>query len=112
MKRLAILGGVSAGLLVILFLSTDPQRVPSLLLIVPFVLFAILLFSIIRLVLYLFGLSSVRSRQIAVIGSIIPMLLLGLQSIGQLTVRDAGTIALLTGLSYFYISRLTNRKAV
>jgi hypothetical protein len=111
MKRLAVISGVSVGLLGILFLTTDPQHVPSFLLIIPFILLAILLFGIIRLVLYFFTVSNTKSRQIAVIGSAIPTLLLGLQSIGQLTVRDAGTIALLTGLSYFYISRLAKQKA-
>lgn len=112
MKRLAIAIGVSAGLFVVLLLATDPRRLPSFMLIVPFVLSAILLFSIIRLVLHLFGLLGTQSKQVAVLGSAIPTLLLVLQSVGQLTIRDAGIVVLLTSLSYFYISRLINHKAV
>lgn len=107
MKRLVITGCAAALLLIGLVFLTDPQDVPSLLLILPFVLISILLFTCIRVILYFFGVAASKSRHIALVAALVPVLIMGLQSIGQLTIRDVAVIGAITALSYFYVLRLS-----
>lgn len=111
MKRLGVVICSSLCGLGLLFFATNPHQVPALLLAVPFALVSILLFSVIKLTLYFFALPNNKERRIALLGALTPTLLMGLRSAGQLTVRDFLTIALLVGLSYFYITRLTRPRA-
>lgn len=107
MKRtLHIAGGCLLALL-ILFFGIDPNKMPSFLLVLPFVLLFALLLAGIMFVLEKRGVGSKKSMKIAVLCASLPILLLVLQSIGQLTLRDVFTVVLLFVLSYFYILRAT-----
>jgi len=107
MKRnLYITGGCFLALL-ILFFGIDPNKVPSFLLVLPFILLFTVLLAGIYYVLQKRQMDSKKSLKLAALCSSLPILLLVLQSIGQLTVRDVLTVALLFALSYFYIVRAT-----
>jgi hypothetical protein len=92
--------------LVVLFLTTDPAHLASPFLIVPFFLiFSLLAFALLAL-LRLTDIYAPKRRAIVLVGATIPTLLLVLQSIGQLTIRDVLTLGAIIALSYVYISRL------
>jgi preprotein translocase subunit YajC len=107
MKRKLIIAAGSLAALLVLFMSTDPAKVPSFLLIVPFILLFVSLMFIISSFLQYKGYTKNRSLQVAALSTAAPVLLLVLQSIGQLTIRDILTVAILFALSYFYMSRST-----
>lgn len=100
---------------IVFLLTTNPKNIASILLIVPFVFF---FFSIFFAVLLLFeGFNNdagkknifrkrvMRPRLVAVLTAGFPILLLILQSIGQLTVRDTITACVIFLLAYFYIAK-------
>jgi hypothetical protein len=105
MKLTAKLAVASSLMLLLLAILTDPQRLPSVLLVVPFVLIFIILSAGISYVFGVYGLFKRRRARIGLVGATIPVLLLVLQSLGQLTVRDALAIFILFGVAYFYVSR-------
>jgi hypothetical protein len=76
-------------------------------LILPFILIFIGLLTVFAHVLQKRGMSPSRSWRVGALGAGIPLVLLILQSIGQLTLRDVLTIAALFSLAYFYVSRTT-----
>jgi hypothetical protein len=104
-----VLMGVVAGCLVF-FTLTSPKAVPSVMLFAGFIVLATLLASIIKLFLIITGLERrlpvVYRRGILIGGTALPVLLLMLQSIGQLTIRDVLTLGILFLLSVFYASRI------
>ena len=105
-KKLSLAIGVCAGLLFILFLAVDPNQVPSSFLILPFALFFLTILFAILLVMYSYSVTSgKKALKIASVGASAPTLLLVLQSIGQLTVRDFLVILILFVISYFYVSK-------
>lgn len=104
MKPLKIIS-VASLILLLIFLFTDPRSLPSIALIVPFLLLFIVLSLIIAFVAGKSGLSPNKRLRIGLIGSGIPVLLLVLQSLGQLTFRDTLAIFALFGIAYFYIAR-------
>jgi hypothetical protein len=89
---------------------TTPKSVPSVMLIVGFLMLAALIYSFLKLVFIISGLNarmpSVYSRGIMLAGTLIPVLLLMLQSIGQLTVRDVLTLSGLFIIGIFYVGRV------
>jgi hypothetical protein len=98
-----------AALLLFMTLS-HPQHLPVFLLIVPFVLLFWALISLWGLVVPFLrrlvgkrGYSGSRRLRFTVCGSLV--LLIILQSLGQLTVRDVGTIAAIAVIGYLYIGR-------
>jgi hypothetical protein len=91
--------------LLILFFGIDPNKVPSFVLILPFILLFTLLLTGISYVLEKQGMGNKKSLKIAGLCASLPILLLVLQSIGQLTIRDVLTVGLLFVISYFYIAR-------
>lgn len=107
MKKKALLLLLSVLTLIVVFTATSPTDAPALLLVVPFVaLFALLFVGL----LFLFehkGWPPARRFRGAVVGAGVPVVLLVLQSIGQLTVRDIFTIAAIFVILYFYLSRLS-----
>jgi hypothetical protein len=107
MKRQWITIGVCVVILLILFLATNPNSILPIFLIAPFILLFAILFLLILFVSKMMNLPQSRRIRIAVIGTSIPVLLLILQSIDQLTIRDVLTAASLFLISYFYISRST-----
>lgn len=107
MKKALITSGTCFALLLILFIGTDPNKVPSFILVLPFILLFALLFLLISLFLQEKGVSRAKSVRIGMLFAAIPLILLVLQSIGQLTIKDVLTIAALFAVSYFYISRVS-----
>lgn len=104
MKRQLLAIGACVVLLSILFLATDPNSLPSFFLIVPFIIIFIILYIALWLAIRNF-VSRAKAIKVAALCASVPLLLLILQSIGQLTFRDVFTIVALFALAYFYISK-------
>jgi hypothetical protein len=113
-KRRIVRIGLLVAALALLLALANPQAVPSVLLIVPFVLlFFVIFLSVLQVVGFLrshdddkiAGFSLRRPWVVAALVAGIPVLMLILQSIGQLTVRDVVTILVLFSVAYFYIAR-------
>ncbi len=102
-----LFSGIIASLL--FFCLTSPQTVPSILLIAGFIMLMVFIFCTLRLVLLGTGvhirLSASKSRAFLITGTILPAILLMMQSIGQLTIRDVLTLSGLFLIGIFYISR-------
>jgi hypothetical protein len=107
MKKTLIISGVCLLTVVVLFMATDPNKVPSFVLVIPFLLLFAFLWSLTSLLLQKRGLSTRRSLKIGMLCAAIPIVLLVLQSIGQLTLKDVLTISALFFVSYFYMTRLS-----
>lgn len=105
MKRDLYLVGGSFLLLLALFLGLDPNKLPSFLLILPFILIFGFLFALVAFLLQKYGMGRAKSLRVGLLCASIPTLLLVLQSIGQLTVRDVLTLAVLFILAFFYITK-------
>lgn len=108
MKKPLIIACLGMIVLSILFFAINPAGVPAFILVLPFILLFIILMS---LFLYIFelkkGIETKKSIKLAALCASLPILLLVLQSIGQLTIRDTTTVSILFLLSYFYIARST-----
>lgn len=103
-KKLIRIIAIAAGLL-ILFVTTDPQKLPSFVLILPFVAFFVLIFFATKwLASHRTPIQS-RATRLAILCASLPTLLIVLMSLGQLTVKDVATTVILLVLSYFYIAR-------
>jgi hypothetical protein len=105
---LASLGFAICGV-VYLFIS-NPQKLPPILLIPPFLLFYAALFLAIVCIATLVGKSTRlaigrKSFLLSLIFAAYPVMLLLLQSIGQLSSRDVVTLTLLLIISTFYVTR-------
>ena len=107
MKKTVKLIILSLGILLALMVTTQPTKLPSAMLIVPFLLMYVAL-SLVLALLLAWRSRALTSKHVrkGLLGAALPMLLLVLQSLGQLTVRDVMIIFLLFGVGYFYISRL------
>lgn len=91
-------------------LTTNPQKLSPILLIVPFVLFFLALFLAVVLVSSVMAKTAQpalkrKSFLFSVIFALYPVMLLLLQSIGQLSLRDVVTLSLLLAISGLYIAR-------
>lgn len=105
MSRHLLIAGSSLVLLLVLLFTTDPSRVPSIILFLPFLL---LFGGLMTVILYLLGLKGLTGRKAMKVAGLcagVPLSLLVLQSIGQLTLRDVLVITALFVVSYFYILR-------
>jgi uncharacterized membrane protein len=92
------------------FSLTNPRNVPSVILICAFLLLGVLLYAVVRTAVGLTGRGqSRRLRYISIGVSGVITLLLLLNTIGQLTVRDVITLIVFLGLLYFYIVRVAQR---
>lgn len=103
-QKLYIAVGCLVALALLCF-SIDPNKVPSFVLVLPFILLFTFLLSTISYFLERQGVGGKKNLKIAALCASLPILLLVLQSIGQLTLRDVLTAALLFVISYFYVSR-------
>lgn len=103
-KNIMKLTGV-VFVLFILFLTTDPQKLPSVMLILPFIVFFLFIFFVAKWVLVHRIANAGKATRVAVLSAALPTLLFVLLSLGQLTIKDVATTAVLFVLSYFYISR-------
>jgi hypothetical protein len=109
--------GLKAGLPLLIFMGfmllTDPQKLPPVLLIVPFGLVFIAVMALVLGVIEalrqesgkVLGQAMHRPRLLAALLAAFPTLLLVLQSIGQLSVWDIATATALLVLAYIYVSR-------
>ena len=97
------------GVLFILFLLmfTDPKKMPLVILVMPFLLLFITIYSGTKLLLSQTRLkvNSRRQTMVASASAALPVLLLLFQSIHQLTLRDVLVAVSLVVLVVFYISR-------
>lgn len=87
---------------------TDPKSISSPMLFVGFILLCLSVYSVAQLGVWAFaraGLKAGRRQRRAVVGmSAIVMMVLALQSIGQLTFRDVAVIAIFAVLGYLYVT--------
>ena len=92
----------------IFLLSTNPERLNLIFLIVPYILLFVTLFSIAHMLLRIFAkeISKVKRRTMSAIFGFLPTLLLLLSSIGQLTVRDTALVLGLLTVVLLYLKRL------
>lgn len=98
----------------LLFFSlVSPTAVPLVMLIVGFVMLGALFYAIWQLLLLASGLTpkltTVQRRVIIVLGVFLPLLLIMLQSLGQLTVRDVLTLSGVFVVGAFYILQLNRQ---
>ena len=93
---------------------TSPRELALPLLLVSFVVVGAMLYSAVRLVLVATSLNSrltsLQSRAVTGTLVVLPVLLLMLQSIGQLTIRDVVTLCLLFGIGFFYFERILQKQ--
>lgn len=105
-----LVAGILAGGL--FFCVTNPRGISSPALIAGFVALWVVLYCVCRLTLVATGLygalTPVYRRGIMMAGTVLPVLLFMLQSIGQLTIRDVLTIGGLYALGLFYVGRVLN----
>lgn len=109
MKLTPKITAASSSILLLFLFVTNPETVPSVLLIVPFVLLFISIAGCVPLVLG--RVAGQRVARAGVVAASVPVLLLVLQSLGQLTIRDILAVAALVSVAYFYVSRLGMRTA-
>lgn len=107
MKKALIVSALCLIAVVLLFSTTDPNKVPSFILPIPFVLLFVSVLILASWLLQHYGMAMRRSVRVGVLCAGIPILLLVLQSIGQLTLKDVLTIIVLFSISYFYVARTT-----
>jgi hypothetical protein len=97
---------------ILLLISTNPQHIPIIILILPFVIFfAAFTLSILLIMKYLdngksFVVSQRRLLSAGLIASL-PIISLVLTSIGQFSLRSFITLLILFGIAGFYINRLS-----
>jgi len=94
------------------FGATNPYQLPSICIIVGFILIALSIYAAARLLLYVVGkywqVPAARLRRLSVAAGVLGGLLLAMQSIGQLTPKDVIALVPIMALAYFYFSY--NRK--
>lgn len=106
MKRSTIISSAAALILCILLVSTNPAQLPSWSLVLPFILLFIVIWSVSFSGFRRHGMTRLRSVRLSLVLAGLPVSLLLLQSIGQLTPRDIITILAFFSLAYFYVSRI------
>lgn len=106
MKKYVYFIPITVIALLLLLFETNPRSVSSAVLVIPFVLIFLVLFLSISYFLRVEGFTKKSSWAVAVFVAMLPTLLLVLQSIGQLTIRDVATIVALFLIAYFYVARV------
>lgn len=91
--------------LLILFFTTEPSGLHTPLLVLPFLLLFGLSFSLVFGVLKRTRMQKRGNVRLAIVIASFPVVLLAMQSVGQLTLRDTITITLLFCIVYFYVRR-------
>lgn len=114
-KKLYKITGLFVATCLFLML-TNPKHVPSAVLIIPFILIALILYQMAITVFRVVNdknsapesrPSVVRPRLIAGLAAAFPVLLLVLQSIGQLSIKDVVTVGAIVILAYFYMGKFS-----
>ncbi len=111
MKKMTKLTGVSSIILLLFLLSTNPQNLPSILLVVPFIVLFVIILALVIGASGIYGGSTPGRLRVGVLAASAPVILLVLQSLGQLTVRDTLAVFVLFGVAYLYMSRFGARVA-
>jgi hypothetical protein len=112
-KNYLILALVTAVLLLLLFVSTNPEILPSFVLFLAFIGVYVVVASSGILIALLFRQMGGFQWQVGKIKkmawafALLPTFLLLLRSIGQLTVRDVLLAATLTVIAYLYLRRMS-----
>lgn len=106
MKRAGIISGIAGFILFVLVLGTNPTSLPSLVLVVPFVLVFVIIWCLSFAYMRKHNFTRLRAVRLSLIFSGLPVSLMLLQSIGQLTPRDIITILVFFAVAYFYLSRI------
>ncbi len=101
---------IAGAVFLTMLMATDPAKLSSLALIVPFLLLFTVLWCGAFLLLRASHVSRARSVRLSFVGAGLPIGLMLLQSIGQLTFRDVITILMFFAVAYFYIDRITVSK--
>lgn len=96
---------LTLALLALLLFFTSPTELAIPILITPFLLLFVSLFLILQIILERLARNSPHNARTALIVTCLPILLLALQSVGQLTLRDVLTVGLLFLVGYFYLHR-------
>jgi hypothetical protein len=105
MRKLLIINLASAFSLIFILLTTTPKSLPSAFLLIPFLLMFIFMFTFWVGLLRLYKQGRSRAIRLALLFSVLPTLMMVLQSIDQLTVRDIVGIGVLMIVAQFYMSR-------
>lgn len=99
-----------AVICILFFILVPPTAVPLVMLVIGFVMLGLLMYALIKLILVLTGLQvrlrPLQRRSVMLLGVCLPLVLLMLQSLGQLTLRDALTLGGLFVIGVFYVLRL------
>lgn len=108
LPELAVLAALTlAGL--IFFMATDPGKLPPIMLMVGFAILGGIIYSGLRLAGRLSGLQERFGREryglLLFAATALPVILIAMQSLGQLTARDTVTFAVLFLAGCLYISR-------
>jgi len=106
MKRSIIISSIAGLILFGILIGTNPTELPSIILMVPFTLLFTIIWCLSFSNFRKRGMSRLRSVRLSLVLAGLPVSLLLLQSIGQLTPRDITTILAFFALAYFYISRI------
>lgn len=108
-SKLAILCGALLGGLI---LFTQPDQLPSVMLTVPYILLFILFFILFKRVFGGLGITRKKGVSLMALVAGLPVFLLALQSLGQLTSRDIIMVLVLFLIAYFYLyKRARSRSA-
>jgi hypothetical protein len=107
MKKVAYLSVLCLLATLLIFVTTNPNTLPSYFLVIPFLLLFTGLSLGLASLLHWLGMPTNRSLKLGVFYASLPVILIILQSIGQLTIQDVITIVIIFSISYFYISHAT-----
>jgi hypothetical protein len=108
--------GVMYVSIVIFLTATNPNKLPSVILVVPFMFFFLAFYASVMVVLAsvrdrrrqtIIGMQVLRPKIVACLVAGFPVLLMVLQSIGQLTVKDVIMTAIICMISYFYVAKFS-----
>ena len=113
MRKEAIKAALIWGILIVFMLFTRPANMPVYILFIPFLLLGFGVFTIWQLLVVIYthhgnkreGTLSRRERAAGIAISILAVIIVGLQSIGEMTPRDVITVSLLALGAYFYFVR-------
>ena len=105
--RVLLAGSVAS---LVFFALTSPKLLPPPMLIAGFIALGLFLYCVIKLIMIAMGLQTRQPamylRLTLLVGTVLPVILLVMQSVGQLTIRDIVTIGCLFGVGVFYVSRV------
>ena len=109
MRKLLTWAAITVCALLAVMMSTSPEGVPSIILIVPLLLIYLLL-TLLSSLYFVTHMSVQKALRRGALIAVLPAFLLVLQSIGQLTVRDVSAVIILFLIGSFYFSRTSMRK--